>query len=154
MESKYEGANIRVKNLENKLEEQNKAKQNNLFCNEDEHDCSEIALTLCDNEEDTITYEEKIASLQDKTFAVVGGNPMFFEKFKQILPHSKHIDAQNESCNFSIPSSTDCIVNISKYTTHGHLKRAQSQVSSSVPTVNISTYKLEDIINILYKELL
>lgn len=159
MENKYEGANIRVKNLENKLEEQNKVKQNNLFYNEDEHDGSEIALTLCDDEEDTITedtitYEEKIASLQDKTFAVIGGNPMFFEKFKQILPHSKHVDTKNESCNFSIPSSTDCIVNISKYTTHGHLQRAKSQVSSSIPTVNISTYKLEDIINTIYKELL
>lgn len=156
-ENKYEKANARVKSLENKLEEQ-KSNYVELLAKANQKDDFDfgnevaISIDIADNE-DTLSYEDKVTFLKDKTYLVVGGNPNFILRLKEVLPNIKHIDTVNEGCNFTAPASTDCIINVSKYTKHAHVERAKSQVGITVPLVNISTYKIEDIIDILYREL-
>lgn len=148
-ENKLEGANLRVKNLENKL-------TNKIYNEEDLENNNEVAISeevtqevIEEISEPIISYEEKVLALKDKYFLVVGGNANFFGRLKAVLPNSKHINV-NDGCNFTVPKSTDCILNISKVTTHSHIRRAESQVSKDIPSIKISTYQVNEIINIIY----
>lgn len=143
-ENKLEGANLRIKNLEDKSIDRVPDVKELVSISLDEDDGTDVCSKI------EVSYEEKVNVLKDKHFLVVGGNVNFFGRLKAVLPKSKHIDIVNEGCNFVVSKSTDCILNISKVTTHSHIKRAESQVRPNVPTIKISTYQVKEIINIIY----
>ena len=101
----------------------------------------------------SISMEEKLESISDNKLLVVGGNPSWFNRLKSKLPNSVHIDVNQKGCNYNVPLSTECVLIVSNVVTHSHVSRLETQLRKGVPVVYTPTYRLSDIVDYLYRDL-
>lgn len=149
-EGKYNAANIRITNLEDKLTELRTPKTKRIV---DTADVVRGLKDICEEVGNIVSIDDKMDSLKNIKLLVVGGSASWFNRLKEKLPNALHVDIVNKGSNYTVPMSTECVLIVSKVNTHSHVRRLETQLRKGVPIVPISAYRMVDIVNELYREL-
>lgn len=158
-ESKHHKALKRVSNLEDKINSLNN-ELSAIKLKERDTDSKPIDLVdvskgydeLVLKSKDDVSIEEKIEKVRDLKLLVVGGHPSWFKRILKVFPNARHIDITTTSSNFIVPSSTECVVKMSKHLGHAYAFRLDS-ILKGVPSLYSPTNNINYIVDIVYKEL-
>lgn len=148
VESKNVALTNRISTLEDRLKNVQVVKPKATII-EEEVACT--VETVC--ELPTLSMEDKLESIKDTRLLVLGGNSNWFSRLKEYIPNSVHIDVNQKGSNYSVPLSTECVLVVSNMVTHSHVFRLETQLRKGVPIVTTPTYRLSDIVDYLYRDL-